>query len=456
MIYYESEIVELKESVNETLAKEMVAFLNSFGGTIYIGVTDKGIVKGVNNVDKSFRQISDVITDSIEPSPVGLIEPAFTYDKEKPLIRITVKKGLRPLYCIKKHGYSPAGCFLRIGATCKSMSADEIQRRYVQNLANTDLMISSVGNTGILSFNTLKNYYYENGYHIEDESFEDNLKLHTTDGHYNKLAELMSDSNMVPVIVVKFQGKDKTSISQRNDYGGGCLLFTYEKIRNRFMSENICKSDTTVRPRRDRYLFDMSAVTEAIVNAFVHNDWTKSQPLFCIFKDRLEIFSHGGLPAGQTKEDFFKGISCPRNDALMRIFNNMHISEHTGHGIPLIVRKYGKKAFDITDDHINVTIPFDQEVLKSVGNNVGNRVGNKAESSVINSAGNNEGSYIRDDKIENAIIALILKDQKVSAKKISEKLGVTSRTVERIISRLKNQGVLERINGTRGYWLVKK
>ena len=172
-------------------------------------------------------------------------------------------------------------------------------------------------------------YYYENGYHIEDESFEDNLKLHTTDGHYNKLAELMSDSNMVPVIVVKFQGKDKTSISQRNDYGGGCLLFTYEKIRNRFMSENICKSDTTVRPRRDRYLFDMSAVTEAIVNAFVHNDWTKSQPLFCIFKDRLEIFSHGGLPAGQTKEDFFKGISCPRNDALMRIFNNMHISEHT-------------------------------------------------------------------------------------------------------------------------------
>lgn len=158
MIYYESEIVELKESVNETLAKEMVAFLNSFGGTIYIGVTDKGIVKGVNNVDKSFRQISDVITDSIEPSPVGLIEPAFTYDKEKPLIRITVKKGLRPLYCIKKHGYSPAGCFLRIGATCKSMSADEIQRRYVQNLANTDLMISSVGNTGILSFNTLKNF----------------------------------------------------------------------------------------------------------------------------------------------------------------------------------------------------------------------------------------------------------------------------------------------------------
>ena len=440
MNYYESETMELKESVSETLTKEMVAFLNSFGGTIFIGVTDKGIIKGVADVDKSFKQISDIITDCIEPSPVGLIEPVFVYDDGKTLIKITVKKGLRPLYCIKKHGYSPAGCFLRIGSTCKSMTADEIQRRYIQNLANSDLMISSVGDTGNLSFNTLKNYYFENGYHLEEESFEDNLKLHTPDGHYNKLAELVSDHNMVPIIVVKFLGNDKTSISQRNDYGGGCLLFTYEKVRNRFLSENICKSDTTVRPRKDRYLFDMDAVTEAIVNAFVHNDWTRSQPLFSIFNDRLEIFSHGGLPAGETKEDFFRGISCPRNDALMRIFNNMHISEHTGHGIPVIVRKYGKEAFDISDNYINVVIPFDSEVLESVGNNVGNNVGN----------------HIGDDPIENEVIALILKNNRVSAKKMSEQLGVTSRTVERIVSKLKSQGILERIGGTRGYWLIKK
>lgn len=320
-----------------------MAFLNSFGGIIYIGVTDKGAVKGVVNVDKSFKQISDVITDCIEPSPVGLIEPVFIYDEGKTLIKITVKKGLRPLYCIKKHGYSPAGCFLRIGSTCKSMTADEIQRRYIQNLANTDLMISSVGDTGNLSFNTLKNYYYENGYHLEEESFEDNLKLRTVDGHYNKLAELMSDHNMVPIIVVKFLGDDKTAISQRND-------------------------------------------------------------------------------------------------ALMRIFNNMHISEHTGHGIPVIVRKYGKEAFDITDNYINVIIPFDSEVLKSVGNNVGNNVGN----------------HIGDDQMANEVIALILKNNRISAKKMSDQLGVASRTVERIVSRLKSQGILERVGGTRGYWLIKK
>lgn len=440
MNYYESETIELKESVNETLAKEMVAFLNSFGGIIYIGVTDKGSVKGLSNVDRSFKQISDIITDCIEPSPVGLIEPSFVYDEGKTLIKITVKKGLCPLYCIKKHGYSPTGCFLRIGSTCKSMTADEIQRRYIQNLANSDLMLNSVGDTGNLSFNTIKNYYYENGYHLEEESFEDNLKFRTIDGHYNKLAELMADHNMVPIIVVKFQGNDKTAISQRNDYGGGCLLFTYEKVRNRFISENICKSDTTIRPRKDRYLFDMDAVTEAIVNAFVHNDWVRSQPLFSIFNDRIEIFSHGGLPAGETKEDFFRGISCPRNDALMRIFNNMHISEHTGHGIPVILRRYGKEVFDITDNYINVIIPFDSEVMKSVGNNVGNNVGN----------------YQSNDQIVNEVIALILENNRVSAKKMSDQLGVTSRTVERIISKLKNQGILERVDGTRGYWLIKK
>ena len=52
-----------------------------------------------------------------------------------------------------------------------------------------------------------------------------------------------------------------------------------------------------------------------------------------MFKDRLEILSHGGLPSGMTKKQFFDGISKPRNATLMRIFLNMGLTEHTGHGI---------------------------------------------------------------------------------------------------------------------------
>lgn len=57
-----------------------------------------------------------------------------------------------------------------------------------------------------------------------------------------------------------------------------------------------------------------------------------------MFDDRLEILSHGGLPNGMTESQFFDGISKPRNTTLMRIFLNMGLAEHIGHGIPTIIK----------------------------------------------------------------------------------------------------------------------
>lgn len=76
-----------------------------------------------------------------------------------------------------------------------------------------------------------------------------------------------------------------------------------------------------------------------------------------MFNDRLDILSHGGLPDGMTKEQFFDGITKPRNATLMRIFLNMGLTEHTVHGIPTIVEKYGKDVFEIKNNYIRCTIP---------------------------------------------------------------------------------------------------
>ena len=66
-------------------------------------------------------------------------------------------------------------------------------------------------------------------------------------------------------------------------------------------AENISISDTTIRPRKDIFLFDYDCVNEAVLNALVHNDWTIIEPQISMFKDRLEILSYGGLPSGMTK-----------------------------------------------------------------------------------------------------------------------------------------------------------
>lgn len=183
------------------------------------------------------------------------------------------------------------------------------------------------------------------------------------------------------------------------------------------------------------YLFDYDAVNEAVLNALVHNDWTVTEPQISIFSDCMEILSYGGLPNGMSKEDFYEGISHPRNSTLMRIFLNMGLTEHTGHGVPTIIKKYGKEVFEITDNYIKCRIPFDKKVLESSKTNVGTNVG-------IN-------------KTEKAVLGILIRNPEMTAEEIAAEVIVTKRTIERTLVSLKKKGLIERIGSNKsGRWVV--
>ena len=438
--YIESETLELKEKYTDTIAKEIVSFLNSDGGKILIGVKDNGIVIGVDKIDEVLRKISDIITSQIEPNPQDEISSELKFDEGKTLIVIHINKGRNHIYCQKKYGFSSAGCTIRIGTTCKEMTPEQIKIRYEKKFIDNEYMLKKKANSSSLSFRELKIYYSEKNYHLEDKSFETNLNLRNEAGEYNLLAELLSDKNNIPFIFVKFQGNNKASISERSDYGYGCILTTYGKIKNRLQAENICISDTTVRPRKDTYLFDFDCVNEAILNALVHNDWTITEPQISMFNDRLDILSHGGLPNGMTKEQFFFFFFKPRNATLMRIFLNMGLTEHTGHGIPTIVEKYGKDVFQIESNYIRCTIPFEKEIIDQIANkNVGLNVG-------LNVALN---------KTEKKVIELLIENPSITSVELAEIIGVTKRTIERTFKSLQEKKMIERIGSKRdGNWIV--
>ena len=278
----------------------------------------------------------------------------------KVLIVINIAKGMKHIYCQKKYGFSSIGCPIRVGTTCKEMTAEQIKIRYKSRFSDGECMLKKKASIADLSFKELKINYSEKGYHLDDKNFEANLNSRNSDGEYNLLAELLADRNNIPFIFVKFKGRDKSAIFERSDYGYRCILISYEQVKNRLQAENICISDTTVRPRRDTYLYDFDSVNEAVLNALVHNDWMITEPQISMFEDRLEILSHGGLPNGLTKKQFYDGISKPRNVALMRIFLNMGLVEHPGHGIPTIVKRYGEEVFEIEDNYILCTIPFNR------------------------------------------------------------------------------------------------
>ena len=217
--YIESETLELKEKYTDTITKEIVSFLNGTGGTILIGVKDNGIVIGVDKIDEVLRKISDIITSQIEPNPQDEVSSELKFDEGKTLIVIHINKGRNHIYCQKKYGFSSSGCTIRIGTTCKEMTPEQIKIRYEKKFIDNEYMLKKRANSSNLSFRELKIYYSEKGYHLEDKSFEINLNLKNEVGEYNLLAELLSDRNNIPFIFAKFKGKNKSSISERSDYG---------------------------------------------------------------------------------------------------------------------------------------------------------------------------------------------------------------------------------------------
>ena len=188
----------------------------------------------------------------IEPNPQEEIRTELKFDSGRTLIVLFISKGMRNIYCQKKYGFSSNGCVIRIGTTCKEMTAEQIRVRYEKNFYDEEYMIKKRASRTDLSFRELKIYYSEKGFHVEDSSIEANFNLRNKDGEYNLLAELLADKNNIPFIFVKFSGVDKAAISERNDYGYGCILSVYEKIKARLSAENICISDTTVRPRKQQ------------------------------------------------------------------------------------------------------------------------------------------------------------------------------------------------------------
>ena len=127
--------------------------------------------------------------------------------------------------------------------------------------------------------------------------------------------------------------------------------------------ENRTLSHITSKERVNQRLWNPIALREAIINAFVHNDFTgEIPPKFELFPDRIEITSAGGLPEGLSEQEFFEGYSVPRNKELMRVFKDLDLVEQLGSGVPRILESYNKSCFTFTDNFLRMVLPINGEI----------------------------------------------------------------------------------------------
>lgn len=248
-----------------------------------------------------------------------------------------------------------------------------------------------------LTFDQLLIYYSVKGVTLNKRTFKKNLGLLTSDGKYNLLAQLLSDNSHIPIRFAIFNGKTKgSSMYSVREFGNMCLLNSLDKVIEYGEVWNIPQADERNRKvvRKEVDLFNKEAYNEAVINAFVHNDWLAGNaPMFTAFSNRIEITSHGDIPIGQTKSGFLAGVSVPRNQKLSDMILQLHISERTGRGVPKITEIYGEDTIDFNDGFITVTVPFNRlgsEVYGDLDTQVTTQVTTQVDTQVSTQVGMSE------------------------------------------------------------------
>jgi len=358
----ETDKTEFKSILNEKLEKVVVSFLNSkTGGDLYIGVANNGTALGVENIDKIQLAITDRIKNNIFPNCLGLFDVYSEELDTKMIIHIVVSRGTEKPYYIKSFGMSPAGCFMRVGNGIKQMDIALIDRLYASRTRNSLRNIVSPRYANH-TFAQLKIYYEEHGFKL-NESIIQNLDLYTSDGKLNYVAYLLADVNSVSIKVAKYAGVDKLNLIENEEYGFCSLLKATEKVLDKLEIENKTFTRITGSAQRlERRMINKIALREAFINAIVHNDYTREvPPVVEIFTNRLVITSYGGLIEGLSEEEFYNGRSMPRNRELMRVFRDLEFVEHLGSGMNRILEVYDKGIFNLSDNFLQVTFPFEED-----------------------------------------------------------------------------------------------
>ena len=424
----ETEWTEFKKTTGE-LKEGIVsigAMLNKNGyGTLYFGVKDNGDVLGQQIGDRTLREVSQAIANFLKPQ----IIPTITLElmDERNVIRVYAEGSDTPYSAYGKY-------YMRSADEDRELSPEQL-RSLLLKKTELDPIVRMPASTQQLSFAQLRTLFAVKGLTVNAAEFERNLGLTLENGAYNYMAELLADRNDVSIKVVTFEGKDKSSMLRRNEYGFKCLLTAMDQVLSYMESINDTFVKLEPRQRREVQVFDMPSFREAWVNACLHTRWEKKNPpAVYIFSDRLEIVSTGGLPTDLTTAEFYRGISKPVNQKLQKVFGQLGYVEQTGHGVPLIISRYGMQAFEISRNFIIVTIPFAR---------------------AVDSAHFSEKDKGRLNEAQRSLLGIIRVSPAYTIKDMVEATGLSDGYVRKLLRQMKTDGYIRRVGSNKsGYWEV--
>ena len=430
----ENESVEFKESLTQLDKglKSLTAMLNKNGtGTVYFGVNDNGDVIGGLTIGKNTKEgIRNKINNLIDPKIIYEIETLIS-DDNKTYLKIKAEGSDLP--------YSYDGRYYIRNVSSDEKVSNDLLRKMLISSSN-DLIKNIESENQNLTFNSFCSYFSSLGlYAPNNNEFFESKGFFNKNHKFNLMSFLLSDQSNVSIKVVKFDGKDKTYMSSRTEFGNKCLLFSINEVLNYFKSINSINVVLEDGVRKEIPLFDFNAFRESWINACLHNSWSNMiPPSIFLYDDRIEILSYGGLPYGLSLDSFYKGLSKPVNMTLLMIFNLAKLSEQSGHGIPTIVNAYSKNAFSFEDNTVKVTLKFaftpDFVLFRK----------------------KHEDNISKLTKNQKTIYEALKDNMDLTLSEIASNYNLSLTGVKNIVSKLQHLDLIERIGSKKdGKWLAK-
>lgn len=354
----ENQTTEFKQQYVDDIKREIIAFANADGGSLFIGIDDTGVPIGVENPDEVMTKTVNTLRDTISPDIIPFIHIDIISIEGKDVVRIDVEEGTDKPYYLREKGLKPTGVYIRKGTAKQPVSEEGIRKLIIETGALSYETTRSLRQD--LTFHTLYGEMNKRNIPIRESQMK-TLGLIGTNGLYTNLGALLSDQCAHSTKVAIFQGTKKTHFKARQEFTGSLL----KQLNDAY--EYLCVHDdisSTIEGliRQDHYKFPLAAVREALLNGLCHRDYTFSGPnIINIYDDRMEFISLGGIVPGLSMEAIFLGISQSRNPRLANVLYRMNLIESYGTGVAKIKNAYAdtrqKPQFETAEGAFRVILP---------------------------------------------------------------------------------------------------
>lgn len=434
MRFQETETAELKSIVLDDIKKEIIAFANCDGGTVYVGVADDGTVLGVESADECALQISNMVRDAVKPDITMFIHYETLAYGGKSVVAVNVQRGTNRPYYLAKKGLRPEGVYVRQGYS--SVPATDTAIRQMIKETDGDSFENMRSINQVLTFETTKEEFKKRNIAFGRPQMQ-TLKLISSDGLYTNLGLLLSEQCPHTIKAAVFEGSNQNIFKDRREFSGSLMrqlneVYDYIDFHNQTHAtfQKLLRIDTRDYPE--------VAVREALLNSLVHRDYSfRASTLVSIYDDRIEFVSIGGLLPGLALDDLMMGVSVCRNPDLANVFYRLQLIEAYGTGMKKIMGAYADAAVQpkitATNNAFKIILPNVNAMPKAI--EAPNRI-EKAAAPVSDSS-------------KEKVLQFLAEHQAITRKETQVLLDVSQSTAGRVLKAMVDNGQIKQIGGSR-------